>query len=89
MTLACDRSFLYVDWDFQVEIGLLNVFVQEQQATCVNLQVGVWHFELFVGEQTELVLDELNPFLNPFEIFGKGLAFLTFLKELQTLDKCL
>ncbi len=60
-------------------MSFLDVFVQEQQPTSINLEICVWHLELFVGKQAELILDELHSLLYALEILRKSLSLFTFL----------
>ena len=58
---------------------VLNVLVEEEQSTGVDLQVRIRHFELLVSEKTELVLNELHSLLDALEILSKCLPLLTLL----------
>lgn len=60
-------------------MGVLNVFVEEEQSTGVDFQVRIRHFELLVSEKTELVLNELHSLLDALEVLGESLPLLTLL----------
>ena len=87
LTLACNWTFFYVNWNLQEEMSLLNVFVKEQQTTCIYFQVCVRYLKLLVGKHTEFVFDKLHSFFNSLKIFCKSLTYFTLFQKLQTLSK--
>ncbi len=81
-TLTGDGPFLDVDGNFKIKVHVLDVLVEKEQATSIDLEISVGDLELFVGEKSELVLYELNSFLDPVKELGECLSFLTFLQKL-------
>jgi hypothetical protein len=60
-------------------VGVLNVLVEKEQSTGIDLQVRIRHFKLLISEKTELILNELHSLLDALEILSKGLPLLTLL----------
>jgi len=77
-SLTSDGSLFYIDWNLEIEVSLLDVFIQEKQPTWVDLEIGIGHFKLFISKKSELILNKLNPFLDSLKVLRKCLSFLTF-----------
>lgn len=75
----CDWLLFYVYRNLEEKMCVLNILVQEQQSTCIHLQVSVGDFKKFVPKQGELVLDEFHSLFDSLEILSECLSFLTLL----------